>query len=127
MFRFQTARQIASRNRERRNGFSRGDAESIVDLYLDEAELWLAGLPPLCGRTAIREFWLRKALPGMDLALVTNELVTAGFQAVETGRYTQVNAAGTVEDRGKYVVFWSRGFSGWRMRREVISSDGPVA
>lgn len=115
---------IESGNHAFAAAFLRGDAEAVAELYTEDAEVMPPGAGTVAGRAAIAAFWKRAIDAGVkDLALVTEQLESAGDLAYEIGRVRIVARDDRVtEDR--YLVVWKRGDGGWRLHRDIWNSLG---
>jgi tetratricopeptide (TPR) repeat protein len=105
--------------------FGRQDAGAIAALYTSSGQLLPAGHGVVEGTEAIRDFWqaaFRAGLTGADLETVEVYVGADGDTATEVGRYRL--AAGTaVGDAGKYVVIWQRTPEGWKLHRDIWTTD----
>jgi uncharacterized protein (TIGR02246 family) len=108
------------------------DANSLANIFTENAWQMPPNSPPLVGRTAIRNFW-RDAFHwgAWHFDLQVQEVSSGGHIAVERGRYIVKFKAGNAappgmlsfEDRGNYLVHWQREPDGvWR-----IAADAPVS
>jgi uncharacterized protein (TIGR02246 family) len=119
---------IEAVNKQFMEAFSRRDAAAIGLLYAEDAQVLPPGEPPLEGREAIANMWQSfLALPISGIQLQTVDLGTEGDTAWEVGRYTMVGADGAPQEAGKYVVIWKHDESGWKMYRDMWSSNTPAA
>jgi len=115
---------IESGNRAFAAAFLRGDAEAVAELYTEDAQVLPPGAAAVAGRPAIAAFWKGAIDAGVkDLALVTEQVESAGDLAYEIGRVRIVaKDGGVTEDR--YLVVWKRGDGGWRLHRDIWNSTG---
>ena len=115
---------IESGNRAFAAAFLRGDAEAVAELYTEDAQVMPPGAGAVAGRPAIAAFWKGAIDAGVkDLALVTEQVESAGDLAYEIGRVRIVaKDGGVTEDR--YLVVWKRGVGGWRLHRDIWNSAG---
>ena len=120
----ETRESIESGNRAFAAAFLRGDAEAVAELYTEDAEVMPPGAGAVVGRPAIAAFWKGAIDAGVkDLALVTEQVESAGDLAYEIGRVRIVAGDGRVtEDR--YLVVWKRGDGEWRLHRDIWNSPG---
>ncbi|MGH8734640.1 MAG: YybH family protein, partial [Burkholderiales bacterium] len=84
--------------------FARGDFAGIASCYTEDAQMLVASMDVIRGRTAIQSVFKFTAVAGHRLEFRTHELDIAGDGALELGSYTRVRADGSTFDRGKYMV-----------------------
>jgi ketosteroid isomerase-like protein len=65
------------------------------------------------------------SMPVGRIQLRTIEVDGNGETAWEEGRYTLVGANGATLDDGKYVVIWKHQPDGWKLYRDIWSSNTP--
>ena len=109
-----------------------GDTATLASFYADDGMLMFPGGPAAKGHDAIA-----KAFAGMNammkvssLKLQTQDLVTTGDYAIETGTYDLAGqppkGAKAVHDLGKYVVVWKKQADGsYKILRDISNSDQP--
>ncbi len=108
------------------DAFSRRDVAAIGQLYPPDAEAFPPGLAPVSGRAAIQDMWKGLlAMPVGRIQRTTVEVDGNGETAWETGRYTLLGNNGSTMDEGKYVVIWKRDPDGWKLYRDMWSSNSP--
>jgi uncharacterized protein (TIGR02246 family) len=103
------------------------DAGSTAALFAEDAELHVAGMPPVTGRDAIGVFYAR-LFGFLDASAATPgpvHVATAGDVAWGTGavRNTFTGAQGTQAFDGKYTLVWRRIDGDWRIAVYSISSN----
>ncbi len=104
--------------------FSHRDPSAIGHLYAEDAEVFPPGVAPVAGRRAIQELWKGAlAMPVARIQFETVEVDSNPATAWETGRYTLIATNGSTMDVGKYIVVWKRDGAGWKMYRDMWSSD----
>src|SRR5438270_4958050 len=83
--------------------FQSGDADSIAEMYTDDAEMFVPGLPVIEGKNAIRETW-RSILGsgGNRVVIDVREVQESGDLAYDTGRFTATAPDGSVLNTGKW-------------------------
>jgi uncharacterized protein (TIGR02246 family) len=105
--------------------FNAGDADAVADLHAEDALHLPAGMPPVRGRSAIRELTassLERMPPEASFAFEAREVRIADGWAVERG----VTAAGEGFPSGKYVMLYEREEDGcWRIAWSITNSDAP--
>ena len=103
--------------------FARGDFAGIASCYTEDAQLLVASMEVIRGRTAIQSVFKFTAVAGHRLEFRTHELDVAGDTAVEVGSYTRLRADGSTFDRGKYMVVWKRSGGEWKFHRDMFSTS----
>jgi predicted Zn-dependent protease len=117
--------EVARGHRAFSEALGRRDAAAVAALYTPTAQLLPAGSGPVEGTTAIQRFWAAVQQQGVTAADVrTVEFYPGanGTTATEVGRY-RLLAGERVVDEGKYLVVWQRTSAGWRMHRDMRTSD----
>ena len=108
------------------DAFARRDVAAIGALYTTDAQAYPPGIAPVAGRAAIQDMWKGfLAMPVGRLELRTVEVDGNGSTAWEDGRYTILGVNGSTMDEGKYVVVWRRDPDGWKLYRDIWSSNTP--
>jgi ketosteroid isomerase-like protein len=116
---------------QRQSGFfmalSSKDVDATVAFFADDAVLHVAGMPPIEGRTAIRQFYgnLFRFLSATTAAPETLHVSRSGDLAYSTGRASnefQV-ADGLTAYSGKYVLVWTRDGGNWAIALYSVSSN----
>ena len=116
---------VANAYRALADAFQRGDADSISELYTDEAELFVPGAPVIEGRRAIREVWRSIVGSGGNTLIVeVREVQESGVLAYDTGQFTAAAPDGSVINTGKWIVIWERQSGGaWKIHRDFFHWD----
>jgi uncharacterized protein (TIGR02246 family) len=105
---------------------ARRDVAAIGQLYAADAQAYPPGLAIVAGRAAIQDMWKGLlSMPVGRLQLRTADVDGNGETAWETGRFTLVGTNGSTIDDGKYIVVWKHEQDGWRLYRDMWSSDSP--
>ncbi len=104
-----------------------GNGAGVAALYTEDAQL----LPPnsdfVAGREAIAGVWQAMIDSGVtDVKLDTIEVTGMGEKAAEVGSYELMDAEGKVVDRGKYMVFWKKEGSDWKLHRDIWNTSLPA-
>ena len=107
--------------------FQKGDAESIAQVYTEDAEWYAPEAPVLKGRAAIGRAWKDNVGPGGNrLRIEVAEVEQNGDRAHEVGRFTISAPDGAVLSAGKYIVIWTRQPDGeWKTYRDIFNWDIP--
>ncbi len=117
---------IESANARFAEAFSRRDVTTLGQLYTAEAEAFPPGTAPVRGRTAIQDMWKGLlSMPVGRIQLTTVEVDGNGETAWESGRYALLATNGSTMDEGKYVVIWKHEPDGWKLYRDMWSSNTP--
>jgi ketosteroid isomerase-like protein len=107
--------------------YLRGDAETISQMYTDDAQLLAPEAPIIKGREAIGQVW--KGLLGTGgnhVRVEVLEVQESGDWAYEIGRFVATAADGRCLNAGKYLVIWKRDETGqWKTHRDVMNWDVP--
>lgn len=123
-------RIIEGRNADAVRWYATGDAESLANLFADDAWQMPPNAPPLVGREVIHAFWKNALNWGSwNFELQTQDVVVSGSLAVERGKYRLrftakpgASQMPTLDDHGNYVVLWRHDDGEWR-----VVWDAPVS
>jgi len=112
------------------NAYNSGDADTIANLYVDDAVLMPPHAPVASGKAAIREFVAKdsaaaktagvKLVPGNAIAGVS------GDTGWESGSYTVTDSSGKVIDGGSYLSVSKKVNGTWLLYRDTYNSDQPL-
>lgn len=120
--------RIEQANKRFGEAFGRKDASAIATLYTASGQLLPAGGGPVGGTKAIEQFWQGAFDSGLTRADLETVEVFAGADsetATEVGRY-RLFIGDREADVGKYVVLWLNTPEGWKLHRDIWTSDwGP--
>jgi uncharacterized protein (TIGR02246 family) len=111
-----------------------GDAAGLMAMYAPDAVVMQPNTPAWHGHDEIQKGWagFLSSITVKELDLPTDDVLTSGDLAVQTGSYTftfQPRTAGAREmtDKGKYVVVWQKQADGsWKAVRDIFNSDLPA-
>jgi ketosteroid isomerase-like protein len=103
-----------------------GNAAGIASLYAEDAMAFPPNSDIAKGRAEIQKVWQGMIDAKLQAEVQTIDLQTHGNVAIESGTYVIKDANGNVVDRGKYVVAWKRGKSGWQMHRDIWNTNMPA-
>jgi uncharacterized protein (TIGR02246 family) len=118
---------IDSTNQEFTKALAGHDAKALSLLYTEDAKLLPPNAEPVLGRDAIAKFWESVLeLPIQSIALETIDVYGAGDEVMEEGRYTLFGSKGETIETGKSLVVWRKTESGWRLYRDMWSSNAPA-
>jgi uncharacterized protein (TIGR02246 family) len=105
---------------------ARGDGAALAALYSPNGQVMPAGSDPIRGTEAIQKFWQGALDSGVAaVGLKTIEIFGRGPTATEVGEYELRDKAGKVLDHGKYVVVWQHADGGWKLLRDMFSTNVP--
>ena len=102
--------------------------EDLVDIYSTDGIVLRSNYPPVRGTSAIREFFVHMIEGGLgDVELEPLKVLVGSDMAFEAGRCKMLVPTATGkrrEERGKYVIIYSRQPSGeWKAAVDCWSSD----
>jgi|SRR5580693_3222716 uncharacterized protein (TIGR02246 family) len=111
--------------------YNAGDGEALAALYAEDAVLSAPGAPPVRGRTAIREYYLKDA-PAFAASGLTAaddpaiDVGQSGDLAWESGTYKVTDKSGAAVDTGKFLSVLRRKDAKWMIIRDTWNSDTPT-
>lgn len=105
-------------------------ADRVAAMYLPHATFMAPNSPSATGRQ-IRNAWADIfRLPGVSLKMRPATITPSddGSMAYEVGSYDLRfrSQTGPVNDRGKYVVVWTRPNGEWKVAADIFNSDLPA-
>ena len=101
------------------------DDGSILTRYADDACLFPPNASPVCGGTAIATFF--KGGPKVRVKFSIQDLYGDGKTFVtEESFYEMTDLEGKKMDDGKVIVIWKNTKAGWKMYRDMFSSNHPA-
>lgn len=108
---------------------ARGDVETIVGFYAEDAWFLPAGSSPLHGHDAIRDWWAQMLAdpPWESLTFEPAEIVLCegGSLAYDVGtsRTTIASGDGETVQEGKYLVVWEKIDGDWKVTADAFNSN----
>jgi uncharacterized protein (TIGR02246 family) len=105
--------------------FLAGDAETVSELYTEDAQVIAPGAEVARGRAAIARFWGESMKSTRDVKLETATVESHGDLAFEDGVVHLVATDGS-KTSARYVVVWKRAGGRWRIHRDIWNG-GPAA
>ena len=111
---------------------TRGDVAALSTFYTDDAVVLVPNAKAMRGRTEIDKgnTAMVAEMKVTALKLATDDVITGGDLAIETGTYDQTlqpKSGKAIHDVGKYVVVWKKQSDGsWRIVREIYNTDLPA-
>ncbi|MEK7316860.1 MAG: SgcJ/EcaC family oxidoreductase [Candidatus Eisenbacteria bacterium] len=107
--------------------FQARDGKAIGLLYTEDAKLLPPNEEPAIGRDAIVKVWEGLlGLPLSGLRLETDEIHGTGEVVTVEGRYALIGGDSQTVEAGKYLVVYKKTEAGWRLHREIWSSNAPA-
>ena len=107
------------------------DVDRIASHFAPDVVIMTPNAPVARGLPAARQMWTDEiGLPGLALSWTPSEIeITSPTTAVEIGTYTFAfdSPTGRVNDTGSYVSHWRKIDGRWRMTRDAIVSNQPMA
>lgn len=98
---------------------------SILSRYTDDACLFPPNAAPVCGRENIAGFF--KDGPKVHSKFMIQNLYGDAKEFVtEESYYEMTDLSGNQLDEGKVIVVWKKTAAGWKMYRDMFSSNRPV-
>ncbi|MGV2450163.1 UNVERIFIED_CONTAM: hypothetical protein POZ17_09875 [Ralstonia mannitolilytica] len=98
---------------------------SILTRYTDDACLFPPNAAPLCGKEQILSFF--KNGPKVHVKFMIQNLYGDGRTSVtEESYYEMTDLEGKKLDDGKVIVIWKNTKDGWKMHRDMFSSNHPA-
>ena len=117
---------LESRNATFAEAFAKRDVQGLGQCYTTDAQAFPPGVAPVSGRAAIQDMWKGfLAMPVGRIELRTVDVDGNGQTAWEAGQFTLVGTNGATMDEGKYIVVWKHEADGWKMYRDMWSSNSP--
>lgn len=98
---------------------------SILTRYTDDACLFPPNGEPICGGTQMLAFF--KGGPKVHVKFTIQHLYGDGKTSVtEESFYEMIDMDGKKLDDGKVIVIWKNTKDGWKMHRDMFSSNHPA-
>jgi len=109
--------------------FAKGDSSLLINSYAADGCIMPANSPGLCGKQGFLAFYKFAYKAGIrGIVFTTVELYGLTDQYVtEQGIYEMHDADNKSLGKGKYLVVWKKTADGWRMYRDMFTSDAPPA
>lgn len=107
--------------------FAANDINGIAGCYTDDAQMLVANMNVISGRSAIESVFKFTAGEGHTLEFQTHELDVHETTAVAVGRYIRRRGDGSLFDDGKYMVVWKRVGAQWKIHRDMFNTSLPKA
>jgi ketosteroid isomerase-like protein len=98
---------------------------SILSRYTEDACLFPPNTAPVCGSAQIASFF--KSGPKVHVKFIIQRLYGDGKTSVtEESFYEMTDLEGKKLDDGKVIVIWKNTKDGWKMHRDMFSSNHPA-
>jgi ketosteroid isomerase-like protein len=117
------AAEIAAVQQRFLQHFAHNDLAGLAACYTEDAQMLVANMEVIAGRSAIASVFKFTAVKGHTLDFKTHELEVHEGVALEVGRYTRRRNDGSTFDLGKYMVVWKRVADGWLIHRDMFSTS----
>ena len=118
---------IDSLDRDFMKAFAARDGKALGLMYTEDAKLMPPNEAPALGRDAIVKSWEGMfQLPIPLLTIQADDIHGTGDVVTEEGRYALVGTDSQTVEAGKYLVVWKKTDAGWRIHRDMWSSDAPA-
>jgi ketosteroid isomerase-like protein len=123
--------EIARANVSLTEWYAQKKMDSIVALFLPDAEILNPNRRPITGQDSIRAYLGRLLVAGSEWSvnLTTERLEAAGPVAIERGRYrialTLPGMTEPIVDSGHRLVAWRHTPDGWRVAYDMSASEIP--
>lgn len=115
--------------------FAAGQADSMLTVYTEDAELLPPNAPAVSGRENIRQ-WLGTMVGTgtWSIAPTTVAVIANGPHAIERGRFIMSYTPGpnapagmtAMTDTGKFIAHWRNEDGQWRMAHDIWNSNRPL-
>ncbi len=104
--------------------FNEGDAMRAASNYTDDAQILAPHHPAIQGKAAITAFFRANIDKYLGFGNGSTWSVVRGDMAIEQGSYSVRNVrVGADVEAGKYIRIWKRTHDGWKLYRDMYSSD----
>lgn len=128
------AEEIISRLHEESNmALSRGDVDSVMEVYSDDVISMPPNQLPLEGKAAVRSMWENLLADfSVDASVSVDEVIVNGNWAFERGRWkmtlTPKDEKSVIQDDGTYLDIVQKQLDGeWKYARVSWSSNHPAS
>ena len=120
-------RALSKVNKQYGEAFAKADSSLFLNAYTADACLLPAYMPALCGEQAQLAFYRILYKAGIrNVIFTTKNLYGITDQYVtEEGSFETFSAKNLSLGKGKYLVVWKKTSAGWKMYRDMFSSDAP--
>jgi ketosteroid isomerase-like protein len=121
--------ELQKMNQSYGQAFAKGDSAAFVNCYTPDACIMPANSPEICGTQGQFAFFKFAYQSGVrNIVFNTAGLfgLTAQF-VTEQGDYEMFSENNVSLGKGKYLVLWKKTWQGWKMYRDMFSSNKPQA
>jgi uncharacterized protein (TIGR02246 family) len=114
-------------NESYNQAFAKGDSSLLINSYAPDGCIMPANSPALCGRPGFLAFYKFAYKAGIrGIVFTTVDLYgLTGQYVTEQGTYDMHDADNKSLGKGKYLEVWKKTSDGWRMYRDMFTSDAP--
>ena len=121
---FQNAKKAIEASNSVYSDLANKNDGSILSRYTDDACLLPPNSTPVCGKDDIAKFF--KDGPKVHSKFIIQNLYGDGQKFItEESYYQMTDLNGSKLDDGKVVVIWKKTHNGWKMHRDMFSSNHP--
>lgn len=119
---------IAASNKAFGASFATGDSAAFANCYTSDACINATGIPRMCGRESLINFFNGGRQMGINnIVLTTEEVMGCREAVVETGKYEMFVGDKISAEKGKFIVIWKEENGKWKMHRDIWNADAPPA
>lgn len=119
---FQEARKSIEESNKIYATLANSNDGSILTRYTEDACLFPPNLPPVCGKENISKFF--KGGPKVQVKFTIQHLYGDAKEfVIEESYYEMRDLNGAFVDEGKILVVWKKTNEGWKMHRDMFSSN----
>jgi len=117
--------QVAKVGQAWEKAYNAGDAVGVAALYTPDAELMVPGAEPGSDPKAVQKLIAGDIALGSKLTLKTEDVVSFGDYALETGSWVANSPDGKHLDHGPYLTLYQKTAGGWKILRDMWNSSMP--
>ncbi len=104
------------------DGINAKDADKATAPYAEDGAAMPPGAPMMSGHAAIREYWQAVIDGGLgDVVADLTDAQVSGDIAITMGTLT--GSMGGQKLSGKYILYFRKGDSGWKVQRDIWNFD----
>jgi uncharacterized protein (TIGR02246 family) len=107
------------------DGWNRGDRETYVNRFTEDAIYMPPNREAIVGKDAIRTY--ATSFPEVKIHFNIMEIMGSADYAYVRGAFTVTNSADTLLDKGKFLSVWKKFHDNkWLLTHDIFSSDLPI-
>jgi ketosteroid isomerase-like protein len=121
----QAKKEIAASNAVFHSSFTKNDSTIFLNCYADDACMIAPNSSLICGKAELAKLFRAGYNAGVRSGqFVTTHIYGDGIEYVtEEGIGKIFDKAGNLIDEANYLVLWKKTSNGWKMFRDMFSSD----